>query len=133
MKPIKNDEDLAAALARIDDLMNRASPNTPLGDELEVLTILVEKYESEHEPISAADPIDAIKFRLEQRGMRPYDLIPMVGSSGRVSEVLSRKRSLTLAMIRKLSAGLGIPTDVLVGGMPPQPSQVAETRKKYRG
>ena len=87
---------------------------TPDGDRLDVLAILVQAYEAKHYPISAPDPIEAIKFRLEQGGLSIKDLEPMIGRSNRVYEVLGRKRPLTLGMIRRLHKGLGIPAEVLI-------------------
>lgn len=113
LKPIKNDRELNRALKRIDDLWG-AKPGTPKGDELDVLMLLVEKYEDENYAIPASDPIEAIKFLMEQNSLSRKDLEPYIGASGRVSEVLSRKRNLTLAMIKKLHKGLNIPYDCLI-------------------
>ncbi len=115
MKPkiIKNEREHKAALARIDQLMD-ARPGTPQGDELELLTALVEIYEDEAFPIDEPDPVDAIRFRMEQQRLKARDLIPFLGSRSKVSEVLSGRRGLSLKMIRSLATGLGIPTDVLV-------------------
>jgi len=113
LKLIKNDRELNRALKRIDELWG-AKPNTPRGDELDVLMLLVEKYEDEHYTIPASDPIEAIKFLMEQKSLSHKDLKPFIGSSGRVSEVLSRKRNLTLVMIKKLHEGLKIPYECLI-------------------
>ena len=113
LKPIKNDRELNRALKRIDELWG-AKPNTPKGDELDILILIVEKYEDEHYAIPASDPIEAIKFLMDQNSMSRKDLEPYIGTSGRVSEVLSRKRSLTLAMIKKLHEGLKIPYECLI-------------------
>ena len=113
LKPIKNDRGLSRVLIRIDELWG-AKPNTPRGDELDVLMLLVEKYEEEYYAIPASDPIEAIKFLMEQNSLSRKDLEPYIGTSGRVSEVLSRKRSLTLAMIKKLHEGLKIPYECLI-------------------
>lgn len=113
IKPIKTVEDNSAALARIEQLWD-AEPNTPEGDELEVLVTLVQAFEEEHYPIEAPDPIEAIKFRMEQQGLEDKDLVPFLGQRSRVTEVLSRQRGLSLAMIRKLNTGLNIPLDCLV-------------------
>ena len=113
LKPVKNDRELSRALKRIDELWG-AKPDTPKGDELDVLMLLVEKYEDEHYAIPASDPIEAIKFLMDQNSMSRKDLEPYIGTSGRVSEVLSRKRSLTLAMIKKLHEGLKIPYECLI-------------------
>ena len=113
LKLIKNDRELNRALKRIDELWG-SKPNTPSGDELDILMLLVEKYEDEHYAIPASDPIEAIKFLMQQNSLSRNDLKPYIGSSGRVSEVLSRKRSLTLAMIKKLHEGLKIPYECLI-------------------
>jgi len=113
LKPINNDRELNRALKRIDDLWG-AKPNTPRGDELDILMLLVEKYEDEHYVIPASDPIEAIKFLMEQNSLSRKDLEPYIGTSGRVSEVLSKKRRLTLAMIKKLHEGLKIPYESLI-------------------
>lgn len=113
MKPIKTEADYAAALARIDALME-AEPDTPEGDELDVLATLVDVYESKHFAIDPPDPIEAIQFRMEQMGLERKDLEPMIGTRGRVSEVFSRTRGLSLAMIRNLHEGLHIPAEVLI-------------------
>lgn len=113
--PIHDDADHAAALARIDALWG-ADAGTEAADELEVLVTLVADYESRHHAILPPDPIEAIRFRMEQLGLTRKDLEPMVGSRARVSEVLSGKRPLTLAMVRRLRQGLGVPADVLIGG-----------------
>ena len=113
LKPVKNDRELSRALNRIDELWG-AKPNTPKGDELDVLMLLVEKYEDERYAIPASDPIEAIKFLMDQNNMSRKDLEPYIGTSGRVSEVLSRKRSLTLSMIKKLHEGLKIPYECLI-------------------
>ena len=91
-----------------------AKANTPEGDELDVLATLVEVYESKHFPIHAPNPIEAILFRMDQNGLKDKDLIPFIGQSGRVSEVLNYSRKLTLPMIRKLHSGLNIPTTSLI-------------------
>jgi len=113
LKPVKNDRELNRALKRIDELWG-AKPNTPKGDELDILMLIVEKYEDEHYAIPASDPVEAIKFLMDQNSMSRKDLEPYIGTSGRVSEVLNRKRSLTLAMIKKLHAGLKIPYECLI-------------------
>jgi HTH-type transcriptional regulator/antitoxin HigA len=113
LKPIKNDRELNCALKRIDELWG-AKPNTPSGDELDILMLLVEKYEDDHYAIPASDPIEAIKFLMEQNGLSRKDMEPYIGASGRVSEVLNKKRSLTLTMIRKLHEGLKIPYECLI-------------------
>ena len=113
IKPIRNGDDLANALARVEQLWG-APMDSPAGDELEILAVLIEKYEEQHQPLPASDPIDAIKFRMDQQGLVPRDLEPFIGSSGRVSEVLNRKRKLSLAMIKRLHDGLRIPYESLL-------------------
>jgi HTH-type transcriptional regulator/antitoxin HigA len=113
IKVIKSEEGYETALARLEAIFH-AEINTPEGDEAEVLSILIEKYEEEHYPIGMPDPIEAIKFRMEQMGMKQKDLAETVGFTSRVSEILNRKRKLTLSMIRKLSSTLHIPAEVLV-------------------
>ncbi|WP_028316221.1 ImmA/IrrE family metallo-endopeptidase [Desulfatibacillum aliphaticivorans] len=115
MKPrlIKTEDDYNQALARIDELMD-AKMGSPEGDELELLSALVEMYEEKHYPISLPDPIDAVMFRMEQAGLSQKDLVPFIGSKSKVSEVLNRKRPLTLSMMRALHKGLGIPAEVLL-------------------
>jgi HTH-type transcriptional regulator / antitoxin HigA len=113
IKPIRTEEDYETALQRIDSLME-AEAGTPEADELEVLATLVELYEEKHFPIGWPDPIEAIRFRMDQAGLSARDLIPLLGSRAKVSEVLSRKRSLTLQMIRALHEHLGIPAEVLL-------------------
>jgi HTH-type transcriptional regulator/antitoxin HigA len=115
IKPIRNDDDLAAALGRMEQLWG-AETNTPEGDELEVLALLIEKYEDEHHPMPPSDPIEAIKFRMDQQGLTPRDLEAYIGPSGRVSEVLNRKRPLSLRMIKRLHDGLHIPYESLLSG-----------------
>jgi len=114
IKPIKNDRDYGQALKDIDKLMS-ARPNTPEGDCLDVMVTLVEAWEEKHWPIDPPDPVEAILFAMEQRGLSRRDLEPLIGSRARVAEVLNHKRSLTLPMIRRLHAGLGIPAEVLIG------------------
>jgi len=113
LKPIKSDRELNRALKRIGELWG-TKLGSPKGDELDVLILLVEKYEEENYAIPASDPIEAIKFLMEQNSLSRKDLEPYIGASGRVSEVLSRKRGLTLAMIKKLHEGLKIPFDCLI-------------------
>lgn len=113
IKAIRTEADYAAALARIDALMD-AEANTAEGEELDVLTDLVEHYEAKAEPMELPDPIAAIEFRMEQAGLSPRDLAPLMGGRTRVSEVLSGKRPLTMAMARALHEHLGIPAAVLL-------------------
>ncbi|MFO7979262.1 MAG: ImmA/IrrE family metallo-endopeptidase [Candidatus Aminicenantes bacterium] len=112
-KIIKTEEDYNTALARIDELMD-AEPNTPEGDELELLVTLVELYEEKKYPIDMPDPIEAIKFRMDQLGLHQKDLIPFIGSKSKVSEVLNKKRPLSLSMMRSLHKNLGIPAEILL-------------------
>lgn len=113
IKPIKTKKDYQLAINRLESIFD-AKPGTPEGDELEVLGILIDKYEQEHYLIEYPDPIEAIKFRMEQLGYSQNDLAKVVGLKSRASEILNRKRKLTLEMIRQLHQGLGIPTDVLI-------------------
>lgn len=115
IKAIRSEPDYEAALDEIERLLDHnVSPGTPEGDDLELLTILVQDYESKRFGDRLPDPIEAIKFRMEQENLSQRDLIPFIGSRSKVSEVLSKKRSLTLSMIRALHAGLGIPAKVLL-------------------
>lgn len=113
IKPIKNARDYQRALKEIEGLM-RAKRNTPQGDRLDVLVTLVEAWEAKHYPLDLPDPIEAIKYHMEQKGLGPHDLIPFVGGRNRVYEVLARKRPLTLKMIQRLHEGLGIPAESLI-------------------
>lgn len=113
IRPIKTDADYEATLVEIEKLFN-AEPNTPEGDKLEVLVTLVEAYEKKHYQIPPPDPIDAIKYHIERLGLTNQDLKPYFGSPVRTSEILNRKRSLTLNMIRKLETGLDIPASILI-------------------
>ena len=112
IRPIRTKADHRWALKEVDRLWN-ANPGTPDGDRVEILVTLIEAYEEEHFPIEAPDPISAIEFMLEQKGLSRRDLEPAIGSRGRVSEVMTRKRPLTLPMVRALNKLLGIPTEVL--------------------
>jgi HTH-type transcriptional regulator/antitoxin HigA len=112
--PIKNQRDYRRALKEIDGLMT-AKRNTPQGDRLDVLVTLVEAWERKHYPLDLPDPVEAIKYHMDQNGLAPRDLIPFVGSRNRVHEVLNRKRPLTLKMIWRLHRGLGIPAESLIG------------------
>jgi HTH-type transcriptional regulator / antitoxin HigA len=113
IQPINSKRDYQAALKAVESLMS-ARARTPEGDRLDVLVTLIEAYECKHFPMDLPDAVEAIKFRMEQQGLTAKDLEPMIGRSNRVYEVLSRKRGLTLAMIRKLHAGLGIPAESLL-------------------
>ncbi len=112
--PIRTEDDYDAVLKRIDQLMN-AELGTPEGDELDILVTLVEAYEVKHYPIPACDPIEAIKFRMEQMGLEAKDLTSIIGSRSKVSEVLNRKRQLSISMIRNLHAQLHLPFESLIG------------------
>ena len=114
IRPIKTKRGYERALRRIETLMG-AKPGTDEGDELEVLATLVDVYEEKHFPVDAADPVEAIRFRMDQQGLERKDLEAFIGSRHRVSEVLNRKRGLSLDMIRRLHTGLGIPLEVLIG------------------
>lgn len=111
--PIRSEKDYQNALNRLEDIFD-AKKGTDEGDELEILSILIDQYENENFPIGMPDPIEAIKFRMEQMGMKQKDLAEVVGFKSRVSEILNKKRKLTLQMIRKLHTTLHIPTEVLV-------------------
>ena len=116
IKPIRTEADNRAALAEISRLMaSDPELGTPDGDRLDVLVTLVQAFEAKHYSMGPADPIEAIKFRMEQQGLTVHDLEPMIGRSNRVYEVLSRRRPLTLPMIRRLHAQLGIPAECLIG------------------
>jgi len=110
-KVIKTERDYKAAMAHLEQLLSASTPNE---DELELWSLLVEKYEEEHFPIATPDPIEAIRFRMEQAGLQPGDLNPYLQSKSKVSEVMNRKRPLSLSMIRALHRGLNIPAEVLV-------------------
>ena len=113
LKLIKNDKQLNEALERVNQLWN-AKSNTIERDELEVLSLLIEKYEAEHYPIPASEPIEAIKFLMDQNNLTRKDLQPFIGSMGRVSEILNKKRDLSLIMIKRLHHGLKIPYESLI-------------------
>jgi HTH-type transcriptional regulator/antitoxin HigA len=112
--PVKTEQDYRKALLRIDGLMD-AIPNTEAGDELDVLATLVEVYERDHFTIGLPDPVEAILFRMEQMGLDRKALEPFLGGRSRVSEVLNRKRNLSMNQIRKLHDGLDIPLENLIG------------------
>lgn len=113
IKAIKTEEDYNQALKRLEEIFH-APTNSKEGDEAEILSILIEKYEDEYYPIEAPDPIEAIKFRMEQMGMSKKDLAQVLGYSSRVSEIFNRKRKLTLRMIRSLHEKLNIPYESLI-------------------
>jgi HTH-type transcriptional regulator/antitoxin HigA len=111
--PIKSQRDYRRVLKEVEGLMT-ARRNTPEGDRLDVLVTLIEAWERKHYPLDLPDPVEAIKYHMEQNGLQPRDLIAFIGSRNRVHEVLNRKRDLTLGMIRKLHQGLGIPAESLI-------------------
>jgi HTH-type transcriptional regulator/antitoxin HigA len=113
IRPIKTEEDCRATLAEVERLFD-AVPDTPEGDRLEVLTILLEAYEKNHYGIPSPDPVEAIKYWMESRGITRQDLEPLMGSRARVSEIFNHKRGLTLTMIRNLHDKLGIPAEALI-------------------
>lgn len=117
IRPIKTDADYRAALNDIENLM-MAEPDTVEGEKLDILVTLVEAYEAKHFPMDLPDPVEAIKFEMERKGLTVKDLEPMIGKSNRVYEILNHKRSLTLKMIWKLHEELGIPAESLI--KPPQ-------------
>jgi len=113
IQPIKTDADYRATLKEVEKLMISKS-DTPEGEKLDVLVTLIEAYERKHYPLDLPDPVEAIKFEMEQQCLTVKDLEPMIGKSNRVYEILNRKRSLTLNMIWKLHKGLGIPAELLI-------------------
>ena len=113
VKPIRTDEDIERAMARVDEIFF-AEPGTPESDELDVLVRLVESYETERYPMPTPSPIDAIEFEMDQRNLTRRDLIPYIGSDAKVSEVLSGKRDITMAMARALHKHLKIPAEILL-------------------
>ena len=113
LKPIKTKEDYRAALKRLEEIFD-AKIGTPEGDELDILGFMVDDYENKHYPIEAPDPIEAIKIRMEEMHLKQVDLIPEIGGKSRVSEVLNRKRRLTVDMIRKLTARLNLSASLLI-------------------
>ena len=113
MKPIKNKKDYEQALERLEIIFD-AKKGSSEGDELEILGILIEKYEDQHFPIGFPDPVEAIKFRMEQMGYNQADLAKVIGLKSRASEILNKKRKLSLEMIRQIHDSLKIPTEVLV-------------------
>lgn len=116
---IKSQRGYRRALKEIEGLMT-ARRNTPEGDRLDVLVTLVEAWERVHHALDLPDPVEAIKYHMEQRGLKPLDLVPFIGSRNRVHEVLNRKRALTLPMIRRLHEGLGIPAESLIKATSPR-------------
>ena len=129
IKPIKTEADYQTAMKEIERLFN-AESDTPEGDRLEVLTTLVEAYEEKHYAIPLPDPVEAIQYYMESRGLTRRDLESYIGSRGQVSEIMNRKRSLSIKMIRRLHAGLGIPAEVLI--QPIQASSVLDILSPYQ-
>jgi len=113
IKPIRTNADYRSALKEIETLM-MAAPNTPEGEKLDILVTLIESWEHKHYPLDLPDPVEAIKFEMEQKGLTVKDLEPMIGKSNRVYEILNHKRSLTLKMIWRLHQKLGIPAESLI-------------------
>jgi len=116
IKPIRNDDDLKKVFRRLEKIF-QAEEGTPQADERDVLVTLVEAYENRHYDFGPADPVEAIKFRMEQEGLTQRDLEPYIGQSGRVSEVLNRRRPLSLRMVKRLHDGLKIPYESLMAGV----------------
>lgn len=115
IRPLHDEDDYKVALARVSELVDLdPEPDTPDGDELEVLSILVERYEADHFPMELPDPIEAIRFRMDQSGLTIADMRPYIGPPNRVYEVLNGTRPLSLGMIRRLHEGLDIPAEVLI-------------------
>jgi len=121
--PIRTEADHELAVKRIEKLIG-ASPDSAEGDELDILATLVDAYEAKHHMIDAPDPVTAIQFRMEQQGLSRKDLEPLIGSRARVSEILTRKRSLTLSMVRRVKFGLGISADLLIDATPTKARRV---------
>ncbi len=113
VKPIRSEKDYGAAMAEVETLWGFKN-GTPKGDRLDILVTLIEAWESENFPMDQPDPIEAIKFRMEQQGLSRKDLEGIIGSRARIAEVLDRKRGLSIAMIRRLNAELNIPAEVLI-------------------
>ena len=113
IKPIRNERDYELALHRLNEIFD-APAGTPEGDEAELLALLIDHYENEHYPIEAPDPIEAIKIRMEEMNLKQKDLVSEIGGKSRVSEILNRRRKLTVGMIRKLAKRLKLSADVLI-------------------
>jgi HTH-type transcriptional regulator/antitoxin HigA len=129
IQPVRSEAEHDTAVARITQLMG-AAPGTEESDELEVLITLVDAYESKRFPIETPDPVAIIKFQMEQQGLTRKELEPMIGSRARVSEILTGKRALTLTMIRRLHADLGIPVDLLIGMEATPPRRLCNSKRK---
>jgi HTH-type transcriptional regulator / antitoxin HigA len=132
---IRTKKEYEAAMARLSALMEKDPPaGSPAGDEMELLALVIGEYERRTVPLAEADPIEAIRFRMEQMGLSRRELVPFIGSIPKVSEVLARKRPLSLSMIRRLHRGLDIPAEVLISGDQPAPEVACrEPRAKYGG
>ena len=128
LRPIKTEDDYRAALAEIEGIF-QAEPGTPDGDRLDILTLMVEAYEEQHYPIPPPSPLDALEYHLESRGLTRRDLEPYLGSRARVTEVMNRRRALTIDMIRRLHQGLGISAEVLIQSYPLVKSPASRTRR----
>lgn len=113
LRPIRTEADYEAALEQLEQLWGAAS-GTPHGDRLDILATLIDAYEAEHYPMDPPDPVEAIKFRMEQMGLTRKDLEPIIGTRTRVAEILNRRRSLSIGMIRRLHERLGIPAEILI-------------------
>jgi HTH-type transcriptional regulator/antitoxin HigA len=113
IKPIKTDEDYYQALARLEEIFD-APINSKEGDEADILSLLIENYEDKYYPIEAPDPIEAIKIRMEEMNYKQKDLVGIIGGKSRVSEILNRKKKLTVEMIRKLTEILKLPSEILI-------------------
>lgn len=131
IRPIRGEEDYQRALARVEALIESARSDEEL-DELDVWATLIDRYETQHDPIDPPSPVEAIRFRMEQAGLEPRDLVPYLGNRARVSEVLAGKRALTLAMIRALTEHLGIPAQSLIGAGQPHPPNSQPTLLDWR-
>lgn len=128
IRPIRTEKDHELAVKRIEELISAARGSVE-GDELEVLATLVDAYEAKRHAIDAPDPVTAIQFRMEQQGLSRKDLEPLIGSRARVSEILTRKRSLTLNMVRRVKSGLGISADLLIVATPIKARRVYGSHK----
>jgi HTH-type transcriptional regulator / antitoxin HigA len=127
IRPIKTEQDYESALAEIDRLFG-SQPGSPQADRLEVLVTLVSAYENIHFPLPVPDPVEAILYTMESRGLTRKDLEPYLGSRARVAEILNHKRTLTLRMIQRLHAGLGIPAEALIQPVPYEPGNARKLK-----
>jgi HTH-type transcriptional regulator / antitoxin HigA len=131
IRPIKSQRDHRSALKEIEGLMS-ARRNTPEGDRLDVLVTLMEAWEAKHYPLGLPDAVEAMKYHMDQKGLVPRDLIPFIGSRNRVYDVLSRRRPLTLPMVRRLHEGLGIPAESLIKAGPRKSGIIGKGTAKGR-